>query len=54
LIERAGNFVARALAGDPPRRRAVVTVVRPYDAIRPRLSLLSRASPRAPPLALIS
>ena len=54
LIERAGSFVARALAGNPPFRRAAVTVMRPRDAIRPRLSLLSRASPRAPPLALIS
>jgi hypothetical protein len=54
LIERAGSFVARALGGTPPLRRAAVTVVRPLDAIRPRLSLLLRASPRAPPLALIS
>src|SRR5439155_26289435 len=54
LIERAGNLVARALAGDRPAPRAVSTIVRPRDAIRPRLSLLSRASPRAPPLALSS
>jgi hypothetical protein len=54
LIERAGRFVARALAGNPPLRRVLVTVGRPRDAIRPRLSLLSRASPRAPPLALSS
>jgi len=54
LIERAGSFVARALAANHPVRRAAVTIVRPRDTIRPRLSLLSRASPRAPPLALIS
>jgi hypothetical protein len=54
LIERAGSFLARALAGNPPLRRVLVTVLRPRDAIRPRLSLLLRASPRAPPLALSS
>jgi hypothetical protein len=54
LIERAGRFVARALAVSPPPRRAVAVFIRPRDVIRPRLSLLSRASPRAPPLALNS
>jgi hypothetical protein len=54
LIERAGILVARALAGKSPVRRAVVAFVRPRDVVRPRLLLLSRASPRAPPLALNS
>ena len=54
LIERAGSFIARALAGKPPVRRAVAAITRPRDVIRPRLLLLSHASPRAPPLALIS
>jgi len=54
VIERAGNLVARALAGNPPLRRVVVAIARPRDVIRPRLLLLSRASPRAPPLALNS
>jgi hypothetical protein len=54
LIERAGSFIARALAANPPLRRGLVIHIRPRDVIRPRLSLLSRASPRAPPLALIS
>ena len=54
VIERAGTLVARALAGNPLVRRAVVAIVRPRDVIRPRLLLLSRASPRAPPLALNS
>jgi hypothetical protein len=54
LIERAGSFIARALAGNPPLRRGLVIDVRPRDVVRPQLSLLSRASPRAPPLALNS
>jgi hypothetical protein len=54
LIERAGSFVSRALVGDPPLRRVVLIRVRPRKAILPRLSLLSRAPPRAPPLAFTS
>ncbi|TML79202.1 MAG: hypothetical protein E6G04_06390 [Actinobacteria bacterium] len=54
LIERAGRFIARALSATPALRRAVVVLSRPRDAIRPRLLFLTRASPRAPPLALLS
>src|SRR5437588_9286453 len=54
LIERAGRIIARALSATPALRRAVVVLSRPRDAIRPRLLFLTRASPRAPPLALLS
>src|SRR2546421_7785816 len=39
LIERAGNFVARAVAGKPPVPRVGAAIVRPLDVIRPRLLL---------------
>jgi len=54
LIERAGRIMARALTSAPPVVRAVAVFTRPRDVIRPRLALLTRASPRAPPLALLS
>jgi len=54
VIERVGRFVSRALVRKPPVRRPVAALVRPRDAIRPRLLRLSRASPRAPPLAFTS
>ena len=53
LLERAGEVVARALSSAPPVEQPVVAVVRPREAARPRFNLLSRASPRAPPLALV-
>jgi hypothetical protein len=52
LIERAGDVVARALVGPPTARCAIVPVIRPRDVLRPRLSVFTRASPRAPPLLL--
>ena len=54
LIERAGRLIARALASAPPVVPAVAIFARPRDVFRPRLALLTRASPRAPPLALLS
>ena len=54
LIERAGRSIARALTASPPVVPAVAVFARPREVIRPRLALLSRASPRAPPLALLS
>ena len=54
LIERAGRIIARALGSKPPIRRVVVSFEGPRDALRPRLHFLTRASPRAPPLALLS
>ena len=54
LIERAGRIIARALTSSPPVVPAVAIFALPRDVIRPRLALLSRASPRAPPLALLS
>ena len=54
LIERAGRLIARALASTPPVVPAVEIFARPLDVFRPRLALLTRASPRAPPLALLS
>jgi len=54
LIERAGRFIARALSATPRLPRAVVVLSWPRERIRPRLLFLTRASPRAPPLALLS
>ena len=54
LIERAGGIIARALGSKPPVRRPAVSFEGPRDALRPRLQFLTRASPRAPPLALLS
>src|SRR5437899_9288550 len=36
LVERAGSFIARALAVKPPVRRVVAAVTRPRDLSRPR------------------
>jgi ABC-type Fe3+ transport system permease subunit len=54
LIERAGRIIARALASVPPVVPAVDIFARPRDGFRPRHTLLTRASPRAPPLELLS
>lgn len=54
LIERAGRIIARALSLKPPLRRGVASFEGPRDALRPRLQFLTRASPRAPPFALLS
>ena len=55
LIERAGRLIARALSSTrAPRHRVVVAFARPRNAFRPRRAWLTRASPRAPPLALLS
>jgi hypothetical protein len=53
LIERAGEIVARALT-TPARPRVLATAfARPAVRAVPRFEILSRASPRAPPLAFI-
>lgn len=55
LIERAGRLIARALGADPsPARCIVASFARARDIALPRLGSLTRASPRAPPLALLS
>ncbi|HLW16089.1 MAG TPA: hypothetical protein VKV69_01840, partial [Actinomycetota bacterium] len=54
LVERAGRIIARALKAAPPVVPSVAIFSRPLDVSRPRLALLTRASPRAPPLALLS
>jgi hypothetical protein len=54
LIEHAGRIIARALGSAPPVVRQVAIFARLLDVFRPRLALLTRASPRAPPLALLS
>jgi len=51
LLERVGHVVARALTRRSPTEHAVAIAWWPREAARPSITLLSRASPRAPPLA---
>jgi hypothetical protein len=51
MLERAGQIVARALAKEPPFEQPVTATWRPREAARPKIALLARASPRAPPVA---
>ncbi len=54
LLEHAGRIISRALATAPRSVPAIAVFSRPRDVMRLRFALLSRASPRAPPLALLS
>jgi len=54
VLERAGELIARALASRSLARSRVLTIAGPHEVAPKAAAGLSRASPRAPPLALAS